>query len=349
MVLTHGGQLGEASRRYDIPAGDWLDLSTGIAPWPYPVPEVPARVWARLPEADDGLIEAAAAYYRAPVAAVTALPGSQFAIRELPRAIASLTGRARVGVPAVGYAEHARAWQAAGHEIVFYADLAALRRQVSALDHAVVISPNNPTGEAADTATLNMLAHELGQRDGLLVLDAAFADCDGGLDISVLPDNVVVLRSVGKFFGLAGLRLGFMIGTGDAVATIRDQLAPWGVSHPARWIGRRALVDDDWQAAQRQRIAESVHCLAALLSARFAPADIVSAGLFASVFFDRAGHASAVHEALAAQAVLTRLGDNGRWLRFGLPADASARARLAAALGVGIPPRAGFHDDGADR
>lgn len=334
MALIHGGRLTEASRRYGIAVNDWLDLSTGIAPWSYPVPAVPWHVWARLPEADDGLIKAAAEYYRAPAADITALPGSQFAIRELPWAVAAPSGPARVGVPAVGYAEHARAWAAAGHAVVAYDDLAQLLALVDTLDHAVVISPNNPTGEQAAIDTLIVLADKLAPRGGLLLVDAAFADCHGELAMDGLPANTIVLRSLGKFFGLAGLRLGFMMGRGPAVAAVGAQLQPWGVSHPARWIGRQALLDHDWQIAQQRRIADGAHSLTTLLDAYFSRQRIVTAGLFVTVFFDKTEHAADVHEALAEQAVLTRLGDNRHWLRFGLPGDAPAAARLVAALEV---------------
>ncbi|ERJ18791.1 Threonine-phosphate decarboxylase protein [Salinisphaera shabanensis E1L3A] len=334
MALIHGGRLTEASRRYGIAPGDWLDLSTGIAPWSYPVPEVPIHVWARLPEADDGLSAAAAEYYGVAAANITALPGSQFAIRELPWAVAAPSGPARVGVPAVGYAEHARAWAAAGHAVVAYDDLAQLLALVDTLDHAVVISPNNPTGEQAAIDTLIVLADKLARRDGLLLVDAAFADCHGELAMDGLPANTIVLRSLGKFFGLAGLRLGFMMGRGPAIAAVGAQLQPWGVSHPARWIGRRALLDLDWQAEQQRRIADGAHSLTTLLDAYFSRQRIVTMGLFVTVFFDDAEQATAVHEALADQAVLTRLGDNRRWLRFGLPGDAPAATRLVTALDV---------------
>lgn len=332
MALNHGGRLIEASRRYGIAEDDWLDLSTGIAPWSYPVPEVPAHVWARLPETDDGLIAAAAGYYHARADAITALPGSQFAIRELPRAIFAHSGPGRVGVPAVGYAEHGRAWVMAGHEVVAYDDLPGLFTLVETLDHAVVISPNNPTGERADIESLCALAGELDRRNGLLLVDAAFADCNEGLATRTLPANALVLRSLGKFFGLAGLRLGFMIGRGRMAVAVAEQLQPWGVSHPARWIGRHALANRSWQAAQQSRIDDAARSLTRLLNRYFSQQAVTPVGLFVSVFFDRDEQAGRVHTALAEQAIWTRLGDNGRWLRFGLPGDAPAAARLEAAL-----------------
>ena len=332
MALNHGGRLRAASARYGIALDDWLDLSTGIAPWSYPVPQVPGRVWARLPEADDGLIAAAADYYQAPEDEIVALPGSQFAIQALPKAVHTTRGPARIGVPAVGYTEHAQAWATAGHELVRYQDLAELEDIAATLNHALVIQPNNPTAEQADSETLAGLAGELARRDGLLLVDAAFADCNPGLDTSAWPANVLVLRSVGKFFGLAGVRLGFLIGRAPEVACLQAQLRPWGVSHPARWIGCHALADRDWQAAQQARIAAGAHALTTRLETVFSRQAVVSAGLFTSVLFDDDEQAGRIHAALAEQAIWTRLGDNGRWLRFGLPGNGAAQTRLGAAL-----------------
>jgi len=325
MLMEHGGQLAAASRRYAIAQDEWLDLSTGIAPWSWPVPPVPEAVWARLPDAQDDLLDAAAQYYRCPADRLTAVPGSQFAIRQLPQTVP----RGAVAVPAVGYTEHAHSWGLAGHAVYRYDDMQQLQALAPQVDHVVVINPNNPTAQRLDRDRLHALRRAMG--DGLLIVDEAFADTGGS---SLLPEDalpgVVVLRSVGKFFGLAGLRLGFVAGSGPTIDEIRRQLQPWGVSHPARWVGARALRDTDWQRAQRQRIHARGERLVALLEATFPGRDIRSAGLFATVLFDDASTAPACFEALARRGVLTRLGDNRRWLRFGLPAGHGER--LASAL-----------------
>ncbi|WP_376781471.1 aminotransferase class I/II-fold pyridoxal phosphate-dependent enzyme, partial [Pseudomonas oryzihabitans] len=139
-MLEHGGRLRRAARRYDIPLADWLDLSTGLAPWPWPLPEIPASAWARLPEPDDGLVEAACACYRASAALPVA--GSQAAIQALP----TLRPAARVAVLAPCYAEHALAWRRAGHEVLEW-DETGIATHLDQLDVVVVVNPNNPTGE----------------------------------------------------------------------------------------------------------------------------------------------------------------------------------------------------------
>ncbi|HET7314127.1 threonine-phosphate decarboxylase CobD [Salinisphaera sp.] len=325
MCMIHGGKLRAAADRYGIDEAEWLDLSTGIAPWSWPLPPLPAAVWSRLPEAGDGLIAAAADYYGCPADRLAALPGSQFAIRELPRLFAPAT----VAVPAVGYTEHAAAWHAAGHRLRCYADLDALESMLANIDRAVVLDPNNPSGERAVSGRLGRFAAALGP--GRLVVDAAFADCAGGLSFDPFANDAIVLRSVGKYFGLAGMRLGFAFGHKPVIEALHGAVEPWGVAHPARWIGARALADRDWQIGQNARIRDGEAWLRARLADVFPGHGIAGAGLFVTVFFPAEGAAAAAHEALARRGVLTRLGDNGRWLRFGLPLK-SQRERLSQAL-----------------
>lgn len=329
---AHGGRLRAAADTWQIPLAHWLDVSTGIAPWSWPVPDVPGEVWARLPEADDGLIPAAAAYYGVAPERLIAVPGSQFAIQTLP----AQAPPGRVGVPRIGYREHARAWAHAGHQLVYYDTLAALIEQAPQLDHAVVLAPNNPLGDMPDTDQLRVLAATLGT--GRLIVDAAFMDC---IDVPpAIPASAVVLRSVGKFFGLAGIRLGFVGGPPDTLAPIDAAVQPWGVSHPARWIGRQALADTAWQTEQRQRIDDGQAWLRDVLAKAAPDVRIVSGGLFVTACFKDNTSAPRWHAALARQGILTRLGDDERWLRFGLPTE-ETRARLATAL-----QRAGVYPQG---
>lgn len=324
--MEHGGQLNAASRRHGIAVCDWLDVSTGIAPWTWPVPSLPESVWARLPEDDDDLLAAASSSYGCAPQCLVAVPGSQFAIRELPLMLAP----ASVLVPRTGYAEHARCWRQAGHRLQWYDNLEELMRLAPQAEHAVVINPNNPTGRCCSIDWQLALRREL-RSGGLLVIDEAFMDLRGRGIMPQLPlPGIIALRSLGKFFGLAGLRLGFAAGDEQALAALRRKGQPWGVSHPARWVGSRALRDEHWQRAQRRRIIAANARLAALLQQHFPAAEILSAGLFVSIWFAEPCRAPAVHHALAKQGVLTRLGDDHRWLRVGLPGD--QEARLARAL-----------------
>ena len=309
-MLEHGGRLREAARRWGIPLADWLDLSTGIAPAPYPVPPVPGEVWQRLPEEDDGLEAAAGAYYG--TSRLLALPGSQSGIQWLPR----LLPAGRVALASPLYAEHPAAWRAAGHETVDWQEDA---------DYAVVCNPNNPTGERRARAALLDRARSL----RLLVIDEAFIDAEPMESLAgSAGENIIVLRSLGKFFWLAGARVGFAIAAPPLLERLREAIGPWAVPHPARWAARHALADRPWQAAQRERLREASARLERLLRDA-GLGDTTGSALFRYAVTPQAVE---LHEALARQGVLVRRFDDPAALRFGLPATENDWFRLAEAL-----------------
>lgn len=309
-MLEHGGKLRVAALRWSIPLADWFDLSTGIAPWAYPVPAVPAEVWQRLPEDDDGLEAVACGYYGAEQSLV--VPGSQAAIQALPK----LFPRGRVAIPAPIYSEHPGAWRAAGHELVGW---------LEAADYAVVCNPTNPTGRGYSRDELMVRARSV----RLLVVDEAFLDAEASESmIGCGAENVVVLRSLGKFFGLAGARVGCAIALPELLDALAETLGPWAVANPARWAARHALADRAWQAAQRERLRSASWRLAALLrDANLG--DPTGTALFQYVATPRA---VAIHESLAKRGILVRLFAEPAALRFGLPANEDGWQRLAHAL-----------------
>lgn len=311
-------------RRLGLPEADWLDLSTGINPHGWAAPTPPPDCWARLPDAHDGLIEAAAAYYG--TASLLPVPGSQAALSLLPH----LRARSRVGVIAPGYAEHGAAWRRAGHEVVPLSSAQLAGGAGTAFDVLVVINPNNPDGTYFEPETLLEWRAAIASRGGWMVVDEAFVDPTPGYSLASrcpLP-GLVVLRSIGKFFGLAGMRIGFALGPDELLDPLAESLGPWAVNHPARWVTRRALMDAGWQLRMRERLEEGSDRLETLLARHFHQR---SAGtpLFRTVLTP---HAAAIHEALAQRAILVRLLDRQDGLRFGLPRDEQGLARLDAAL-----------------
>ncbi|MEH6419136.1 threonine-phosphate decarboxylase CobD [Pseudomonas sp. CGJS7] len=322
-MLEHGGRLLRAAQRYGIPAGEWLDLSTGINPEAWAVPEIPARAWHRLPEDDDGLIDIARNYYGA--ADLLPVAGSQAAIQALPQ----LRAAARVGVLAPGYAEHAHAWRRAGHAVET-ASAAELFARADAFDVVVLIHPNNPGGDTFERDDLLALHARLAARGGWLLIDEAFIDAtpERSLCADSSRAGLIVLRSVGKFFGLAGARAGFVCAEPDVLEALRDHLGPWSLTGPARYVLRHALADRDWQSAMRTRLIAQGERLAAMLRVHgFAP----SGG---SAFFQwrRDPHALQWHEALARRGILTRWFEQPASLRFGLPGAEYEWQRLDQAL-----------------
>ncbi|HEV7779473.1 MAG TPA: threonine-phosphate decarboxylase CobD [Luteibacter sp.] len=322
-MLEHGGRLHRAAREYGIPFDRWLDLSTGISPYPWPVPPIPGHVWQRLPDEDDGLWECALAYYNAPD--LLPVAGSQAAIQALPL----LRERSRVGVIAPGYAEHAHAWRRAGHE-VHLRPAVDLLADTAGDDVVVLIHPNNPGGDHVDPQALLDLHAALAARGGWLIVDEAFIDAtpEDSLCRHADREGLVVLRSVGKFFGMAGARAGFVCARRDTLDALAEHLGPWTLSGPTRFVLAQALADRPWQAWARERLRASAERLAAMLVRHgLAP-------MGGTAFFQwcMTGRASALRDALATHGILVRLFDEPASLRFGLPGDDAAFARLDAAL-----------------
>lgn len=328
-MLEHGGRLRQAAAHYGIPLAGWLDLSTGIHPEGWPAPPVPSTVWARLPEDDDGLIEAACDYYGARHA--LAVAGSQAAIQALPQLFLQGHAPGRIGVVAPGYAEHAHAWAKAGHTVI-QIGRGQLQKQPppNDLDVLVLIHPNNPTGQTTAPATLLAWHERLAARGGWLVVDEAFMDCTPEFSLAAHSHKpgLIVLRSLGKFFGLAGARVGFVLAEAALLERLRERLGPWTLSGPARHVATLALRDTDWQTATRGALIAAGARLAALLRQR----GLAPTGGTALFQWVETPHAREIHAALARQGILTRLFEQPLSLRFGLPGAEAEWQRLEHAL-----------------
>ncbi len=327
-MLEHGGRLRRAAHEYYIALEHWLDLSTGISPFAWPVPPVPAEVWQRLPEDDDGLIEAARDYYAAP--RLLPVAGTQAAIQSLPQ----LRGAARVGILTPGYAEHAHAWQRAGHSVETRS-ANALIDDADCYDVIVLIHPNNPGGERFDVAALLQLHERLAVRGGWLIVDEAFIDATPAHSLCAYSERegLIVLRSAGKFFGLAGARAGFVCAAPALLETLREQLGPWTLSGPTRCVLRHALLDRAWHDTARTRLIDTSARLASVL-AQHGLAPAAGCAFFQWRVDERA---ASLHRALAGRGILTRVFEAPSSLRFGLPGDDDAFARLAHALHEVVP------------
>ncbi|MCW4117143.1 threonine-phosphate decarboxylase CobD [Aurantimonas sp. MSK8Z-1] len=323
----HGGALDWAVATFGGSRGDWLDLSTGINPTPPPLPALPHEAWTRLPEraGEEALIQAARAFYGCPPAAgIAAAPGSQALISLLPHLFAP-TGVAVVGPT---YGGHASAWRLAGHRVVEINTPAAADSLASIL---VVTNPNNPDGRSFERDELLAIARRLAERDGLLVVDEAFADADPGESLAEEAgrSGLLVLRSFGKVFGLAGLRLGFALTTPSLAQALETRLGRWAISGPAVAMGTALMSDGAGFAALRETILNQSHRLFETL----ADDDWTIAGrtpLFALVRHDAA---ATIFDALCRRQILTRPFDHRPdWLRIGNPASAAEAERLRDAL-----------------
>jgi cobalamin biosynthetic protein CobC len=327
--VAHGGDLGAIGRRFPKAPQPWIDLSTGINPVAYPVAQLPPEIWSRLPtrEAEQALIAAAARRYGiADPATIVAAPGTQALIQLLPR----LMPRLRVAIVGPTYAEHALCWRRGGHEVAVVPDLAG----AAGADVVIIVNPDNPTGRLVAPQELRAA------QASLLIVDEAFIDFlprEASL-AGNLPANAVVLRSFGKTYGLAGLRLGFAVAPLRFAQHLRQELGPWAVSGPALEIGRAALDDEAWLKAAAKRLAADQEKLDALL---------VEAGftiLGGTTLFRLGEHPQATRlvDVLGRQGIHVRaFADQPTWLRFGLPANEEEFRRLATALQPSPPTKWG--------
>lgn len=256
-MRDHGGNLDAAIATFGGAKEDWLDLSTGINPRPYPVPDISPHGWNTLPTKSDlkALCEQAQTAYGTS-AAVLATAGAQAGIQMIPRILPR--GEARVLTPT--YNEHAASLRAAGWKVSEVGQFSEL----SGADLAVVVNPNNPNGLFYPPEDLLKLSASVGH----LIVDESFGDPHAELSVApFLPEheNITVLRSFGKFYGLAGVRLGFVLGANELIEKLSELTGPWPVSGPAIETGLAALADVAWQdetIARLQRDADRLDRMA---------------------------------------------------------------------------------------
>ena len=319
-MREHGGNLDLAQQRFGGCAEDWIDLSTGINRLPYPVGEVSARAWSALPSRAeiDALHQAARGAYRTS-APVVAMGGAQAAIQLLPQLAAP--GRARILAPT--YNEYAGVLSAAGWDVEEVGELDAL----AGADLAVVINPNNPDGRCHMPKGLLALLPRVGR----LVVDESFADAAPQLSLASEADRpgVLVLRSFGKFYGLAGLRLGFAIGNAADVAKLAAMSGPWPISGAAIAIGCRALRDDAWAETTTARLARDCVRLDAMTQSQ--GWRLVGGTPLFRLY--QTPDALGAQEKLARWQIWSRVfAREPSWLRLGLPGNETEWTRLAEAL-----------------
>lgn len=322
----HGGALAQARLAYPDAGPNWMDLSTGINPNPWPIPDNITVNWHRLPEADDlhALEAAAARYYGVPPASICAVPGSEIAMRLIGQMLGG-AGQSETG----GYRTHQEMFPN-GPTIADYQ---------AAIPHSplIIANPANPSGRILAPAALQTL---LAQRPtAWTLIDEAYADVHPSISMaSYLRDHprLIILKSIGKFFGLAGLRLGFVLGPPDFIASLRQRIGAWPVSAAAVTLGRIALLDTAWAAHNRAHLAQRAAALTDLLTQH----GLGVAGdchLFRLIVTD---DAAALFDHLCRHAIFTRpFADQPQHLRLGLPASSAHDARLSAALASFTPAR----------
>ena len=326
-LAYHGGGLSAARRLFPQAPEPWLDLSTGINATPYPFAPVSDAAYARLPEAESvATLEAAAAqnFRLGANAAIVAAPGTQALIQLLPR----LLGAKKIAILGLTYGEHERVWSASGAEVAICENLDELARA----DASVIVNPNNPDGRLCDAGKLGALARDMGARGKSLIVDEAFIDVlprETSLAPLLPLPGALVLRSFGKTYGLAGLRLGFALGERARIDAFRAALGPWAVSGAAVEIGVQAYRDEAWL----DRAATVLEKDGARLDALLQAAGFDRIGGTPLFRLARHDETQKIFRRLCEAGVLTRpFAARPDWLRFGIPQGDADFARLAAAL-----------------
>ncbi|MGL4404344.1 MAG: threonine-phosphate decarboxylase CobD [Notoacmeibacter sp.] len=324
--VAHGGALDTAIKQYGGDKAGWLDLSTGINPVAALRPKIPAHVWQALPDADliENCLAAARQFYNIPhTAGFVAAPGVQALIQLLPQ----LRQGEKAAILGPTYGEYAHVFQTLGDGCRIINSTNELRDETV----LVIVNPNNPDGRFFNPDVVLQLAKRQSEKNGLLIVDEAF--CDMMPEISIagkagMP-GLLVLKSFGKFFGLAGVRLGFAAGHRDDIEILQRLLGPWAVSGPALVAGAACYGDGKFKGKISRAILRNSNAQRTVFSK--ADLEIVTdVGLFHLI---KHQNAKALHQGLARKHILTRVFENQPdWIRFGLTKNTVERARLAAAL-----------------
>lgn len=327
--IVHGGRINAAQVLFPNAPLPWIDLSTGVNPHAYPIPKLAPQAWSRLPDdgAFSGIEDAARMRYNAPPqGSVVAGSGVQSFIQILPR----IFPRRRVAILGFTYAEYALNWRTSGSTIDIVDTIEQLDKD---FDIGIIVNPNNPDGRLVEKDRIVDLAERFARKNQLLIIDESFVDFYpqlSAVNLSIL-DSVIVLRSFGKTYGLPGLRLGFALCSKYNEILLRQALGPWAVSGPALAIGLQALFDPEWLKCAAVKCQHDADRLDNLLK---------NTGFIAiggTILYRLVQHREAqrIFDKLCTHGILVRhFPEKQDWLRFGLPDDSKAWARLTKALGA---------------
>lgn len=308
----HGGGLDDAILKYGGNRTNWLDLSTGINPIPYPIPKVPNHFWHSLPDsqAQSALLSAARKFWKVPNGAnIIASSGVSQLIAMLP----SLLPVNCVEIIGPTYNEHAAAFQSSGWTV---GQTGSVR---------VIVHPNNPDGNQ------HVISKQDAKNTDLMIIDESFCDVTPDETLINLTDqnNVIVLKGLGKFWGLAGLRLGFAVAAPELIKKITDRIGPWAISGPAQFIGQAALTDNSWIFKTRSRLREDSLRLDNLMI-EYGNKPLGGTDLFRLY---EVKNATKTQNTLAKKFIWTRIFPYSRnWLRLGIPGTEAQWAQLINAL-----------------
>lgn len=280
MKDKHGGDIWKASADSGSKAESLLDFSAsinplGLSPRARSAVKRAIRLAGAYPEpAASTLNSALASFHSVAPDEIAAGNGSTEFIYLLPQVFRP--GSALVVEPAFSeYREALKLFGAPVDSFIlreddgFSLDLARFEKKTRKGYGLVYIgNPSNPTGAAFEKETVLEAARVLDKRGGTLVVDEAFADFSEGCSVkkeAVKRKNIVVLRSMTKFFSMAGLRLGFIVSNRGVVKRFSRRLPPWSVNTAASFAAVAALKDAPyiertkrWLASEKEFLANEL-------------------------------------------------------------------------------------------
>ena len=249
--IQHGGDIDLAIKKYGGQRADWIDLSTGINRTSYPWQESVKVELRDLPSSKllMGLEKAASRAYKVAEGTDTAaVQGAQQIISLLPICLKNYNSVAILGPT---YNEYEKAFKSSGIKAETVSEVSKL----SSSDIAIIVNPNNPTGKVIAEEILD----DLSKKVRILIIDESFKMFSSRRIQKF--DNVIQINSLGKFFGLAGVRLGFVSGPSDFIKSVREMLGPWPISSIAAEIGIIALNDTTWISEMEKILLEGSNVL----------------------------------------------------------------------------------------
>ena len=317
--IQHGGDIDLAIKKYGGEREDWIDLSTGINGASYPWQESINVELRNLPS-NKILMQlekaAARAYKIAECTETAAVSGAQQIINLLPLCLKSCNSVAILGPT---YNEYEKAFKRSGTKTKTVSETSEL----SLSDIAIIVNPNNPTGKVIADETLAGLSKKV----RILIIDESFKMFSSRRTLNF--SNIIQINSLGKFFGLAGVRLGFVSGPSDFIKEVKEMLGPWPVSSLAAEIGIVALNDKVWISEMEKILVTESNALHEACNSR-------NWELVGRTFLFHTYATSScleVEKQFAAHGIWVRTFDYSEtWVRLGIPTSENAWTRVKQAL-----------------
>lgn len=332
--MKHGGNKNEAARAYGIEPAEMIDLSTGISPNPYPLSlsQLDLSDLIELPQEDKAasLKNIMRKAWSVPDSAEIALASGSGALISLIPHIHKGDMR-QVYCPEPAYSEHPMAWQRAGFRMIPYEAGTIPEIYLNKTAAIIAVQPGNPMGHCASPDAWLELMEKAAAHKVMIIMDEAFIDLMP--EQSLVPylgrKGLIVIRSFGKFYGLAGVRLGAAIGHPDDITALEDLLGPWPVSAMAVQFAAEAMSDHGWADDQRDWCATQMASLKKELMARGITI-IGGTDLYVLIEIE---DAKTLQDKLARAGFWTRIFEHyPNWMRLGLARDDAATTRFLKAL-----------------